>query len=237
MKMVQENGIEKNTLFIFTSEQGSMFPHGKWTCYDIGTHVEFIARWPGHIKPGSVTEAMVQYVDVVPTLIEAAGGEPIKGLDGRSFLPVLLGKTDKHNDFVYGVHTTNGIASGSKCYPVRSIRTKTHKLILNLMPDAVFKNMLIRKDRENFWKSWVKKAKTNPEAARLVNMYQKRPAVELYDLRKDMYELNNIAEDPANRKLIAGLRRHLEDWMKQQGDLGIKTETMKKNKKRQKRKG
>ena len=59
-----------------------------------------------------------------PTLIDAAEGEPIDGLDGRSFLPVLLGDTDEHNEVVYGVHTTRGIIAGTPGgYPIRSIRT------------------------------------------------------------------------------------------------------------------
>ena len=96
-------------------------------------------RYIATVKAGSVAHAMVQYVDVVPTLIEAAGGDPTgidtgrpdangnTGFDGRSFLDILLGKTDKHNDVVYGAHTTRGIIAGSECYPVRSIRTETHK--------------------------------------------------------------------------------------------------------------
>ncbi len=57
-------------------------------------------------------------------------------------------------------------------------------------------------------------------------MYQHRPAEELYDLRVDPYELKNIAADPANRELVASLRKRLEDWMKEQGDRGVETEML-----------
>jgi len=225
MELVRDAGVKQDTIFIFTSEQGAQFPHAKWTCYDTGLHVSLLVRWPGRIAPGSVSGAMVQYVDVVPTLVDAAGGRPIKGLDGRSFLPVLLGKTDKHNDVVYGVHTTKGIIAGTpEGYPIRSIRTQTHKYIMNLNHQAAFHNVLIGGDREGYWKSWLERAKTDPGAAKIVRWYEHRPAEELYDIVNDPYELKNLADDPANRPLIDSLRKRLEAWMQQQGDKGLETE-------------
>jgi len=224
IKLLRQAGAEKNTIFIYTSEQGAQMPHGKWTCYDVGLHVALVVRWPVRIKAGSIAHAMVQYVDVVPTLVEAAGGKVPEGLDGRSFLPVLLGETDRHNEFVYGAHTTRGIIAGSECYPVRSIRSETHKYIWNLNHKTTFHNVLIERDTGRYWSSWVEKARTDKTAAKLVNLYQHRPAEELYDLREDPYELNNIAGDPAQAQLKASLRKRLQAWMKQQGDLGNETE-------------
>jgi uncharacterized sulfatase len=234
--VIRKHKLEENTLFIYTSEQGAQFPHGKWTCYDVGLAVELIARWLGRIRPGSVSDAMIHYVDVMPTLIDVAGAKPIKGLDGRSFLDVLLGKKDEHRSVVYGVHTTRGIIDGSECYPIRSIRTATHKYIMNLNADTSFRNVLITRDKENYWRSWVERAKKDAKAAKLVEMYQHRPAEELYDLRRDPYELNNIAPDPANRELVASLRKRLEDWMKKQGDRGVETEMLAFERQRRKKK-
>jgi len=236
MKLLTGAGAEEGTIFLYTSEQGAQMPHGKWTCYDVGLHVGLVVRWPGRVKPGSVAQAMVQYVDVAPTLVEAAGGEPTKidtgrpdahgdrGFDGRSFLGVLLGRTDKHQEAVYGVHTTRGIIAGSECYPVRSVRTETHKYIWNPNHQTQFHNVLIASDTGGYWSSWVAKAKTDPQAAKLVEMYHTRPAEELYDLRRDPYELNNLAADPKLAELKASLRKKLDAWMTQQGDLGNATE-------------
>jgi uncharacterized sulfatase len=128
LDIVDRSGQRNNTIVIFTSEQGASFPSGgKWTCYDTGLKTAFIVRWPEKVEAGVRTGAMTQYVDVVPTLIEAGGGKPEqietgrpdahddKGLDGKSFLGVLLGKTNEHRDYVYGVHTTRGIIRGSAC--------------------------------------------------------------------------------------------------------------------------
>ena len=235
MKAVDETGAANNTIFIFTSEQGAQFPFGKWTCYDIGLRVAMVVRWPKRVKAGSTTDAMVQYVDVVPTLIEAAGAEPGKidtgrpdangktGFDGRSFLNVLLGKTDKHNEVVFGVHTTQGIISG-KPYPIRSIRNRTHKYIMNLMPDSAFQNIVTENDRQGLWKAWLRDAKSNKKAAFLAGKYQHRPAEELYNLTDDPYEMKNLAGQAKNRTLMDELKGKLQAWMAQQGDEGIATE-------------
>ena len=90
MNIVKKHGVEENTILIFTSEQGSGIPHGKWTCYDVGLHVAFIVRWPGVVKAGSVTDAMVEYVDIVPTLLEAVAVKRLKGLTARAFCRCCL---------------------------------------------------------------------------------------------------------------------------------------------------
>jgi uncharacterized sulfatase len=261
MDLVAQSGEQENTIFLYGSEQGAQFPHCKWTCYDTGLRTALVIRWPGHVAPGRVTDAMVQYVDILPTLIEAAGGHPRKidtgrvnpgssrdtaedrgdaeerdsaedrasqqrnGFDGLSFLNVLLGKEETHRDHVYGVHTTRGIKFGSASYPVRSIRTKTHKLIWNLNHEDPFQNILTGgRDRGEYWDSWVEKAASDPQAAELVARYQRRGEFELYDLRSDPYELHDLADDPKLGQMREALRTRLQQWMQQQGDQGLDTE-------------
>ena len=233
MRILAETGHEKNTALIFTTEQGAQYPGCKWTCYENGLNVGFIVRWPGVVKPGSVSDAMIHYVDVTPTLVEMAGGKPIAGLDGRSFLGVLQGKTDRHNTVTYGVHTQmNAIGTPPTGYPVRSIRAGRWKYIMNLNHTVTFNNALIKNDKENYWESWVREGKTDPRAAKLVKRYLNRPAEELYDLSKDPHELNNVATDPKREKLKSRLKSRLEKWMVSQGDMGMATElAARKNKK------
>jgi len=225
MNLVKQSGRADNTMLIYTSEQGAQFPRGKWTCYDTGLRTATVIRWPGRIKPGSVTDAMVQYVDIVPTLVDAAGGAPIDGLDGRSFLDVLLGRSDAHRDAVFGIHTTRGIINGSPSYPIRSIRTRDFKLIWNLQHEAPFMNVLQTGDSGGYWKSWVAKAEAgDARAKRFVDGYRHRPQFELYDLRDDPHELNNLADAPAQADRKKDLHARLKQWMQQQGDEGIATE-------------
>ena len=234
MKILRETKQEDNTAMIFTTEQGAQYPGCKWTCYENGLNVGFIVRWPGQVKPGSVSDAMIHYVDVAPTLVEMAGGEAIKGLDGRTFLGVLRGKTKRHNSVTYGVHTQmNAIGSPPTGYAVRSIRAGKWKYIMNLNHKVTFKNALTQNDKENYWASWVRTAKTDPKAARLLKRYLNRPAEQLYDLSKDPHEVNNLAGREKQAKVKARLKQQLQDWMTSQGDLGQATEMAAKRNKKQ----
>jgi len=225
--LLKKHNLEQNTLFVYASDHGYDI-YAKWSCYEAGLHVPFIVRWPGNVKPGTVTDAMVSFVDVLPTFVEVAGGRPLKNIDGRSFLPVLVGQKNRHNEVVFGAHTTRGIISG-KAYPIRSVRTHTHKYIRNLNPDGKFQ--CVSTHGHNYkeidyglWGSWKQKAKNDTFAAERVRTFQHRPAEEMYDLTKDPYELNNLADDPAQQGLLATLAQKLDDWMKQQGDRGMEAE-------------
>jgi arylsulfatase A-like enzyme len=219
MKMLKETGKDKNTLVIFLGEQGPQFPGGKWTLYDNGAHSSMIARLPGVVKPGTVTDAIVQFEDITPTLIDLAGGKPISYLDGKSFLSVLQGKSSTHRDLAYGIH--NNIPEGT-AFPIRSVDDGRYKMIVNLTPAKSYyiKYSMNTENNKLAFTSWVEKAKTDPAAKKLVGRVVTHPPIELYDTLKDPYELNNLAGDPTYKSTIAKFRTKLDAWMKQQGDTG-----------------
>ncbi len=228
MNIVKKSGRMENTLVIFTSEQGSgTIPFAKWTLYDAGLKTAFLVKYPGKVKPGSRNTAMTQYVDIVPALIDIAGGDPTKintgvkdangytGFDGKSFKNILLGKSNELRNIVFGVQTTRGIINGSESYPIRSARNKNYLYIHNLQPNNTFQNVLIKTP---LFKSWQSK-----EPAR-ANAYMHRPEEELYDVVKDPFQLVNIAGDPSLKNEKEQLKTALASFMKQQGDKGIATE-------------
>lgn len=232
---IDRSGKDGNTMVIFTSEQGSGFPFAKWTCYDLGLKTSFIIKWPGHISPGTRSNALTQYVDVVPTLLEAVGGNPenidtgIKeeripgGFDGRSFLDILLQRSEHHREYVYGVQTTRGIGRGSACYPVRSVRSGRFKYIWNLNHREAFYNM-VTANRNSIFYNWLKATEDDPARHNWVKKYMLRPAEELYDLEADPFEMTNIADQPEYDVVKEELRKELEQWMERQGDMGGETE-------------
>jgi uncharacterized sulfatase len=222
LSILKKHGLDNNSLVIFTSEQGDGLPFAKWTCYDSGLQNALVARWPGRIKAGSISDAMIEYVDVVPTFVDAAGGKPSPVLEGRSYLGVLLGKTDEHKEYVYGLQTTRGINNGSDHFGIRQIRSRQFKYIVNLTPEAKFQNVVVKNNA--IYASWKKKAKTDPDAAEKIRRYENRPAEELYDVVKDKYEWNNLADDPKYAKVKGELCEKLFKWMQQQGDKGQATE-------------
>ena len=237
MNVVEQSGQADHTIFLFTSEQGSAFPFAKWTCYDLGLKTGLIIRWPGRIRSGTRNSAMVQYVDILPTLLEATDADPAEfdtgrpgapdggnGFDGKSFLSVLLGQKHSHRDYIFGAHTTKGIINGSPSYPIRAVRSASLKYIRNLSHEAAFSNVNTRPGGGGgVWQSWLDAGQKTRARA---DFYVHRPAEELYDLGKDPYELHNVINDPTYRTHVADLQTRLSHWMKQQADLGLQTEQL-----------
>ena len=220
--LLEKHGLSKNTLVMVVSEQGNGFPFAKWTCYDHGLQSAMIVRWPGKVKAGAVTDAMVEYVDVTPTFVDVAGGKPLKGLDGKSFLPVLRGETQTHKQHVFGIMTTRGINNGTDAFAIRSVRDTRYKLILNLNHESKFTNACTASPA---FKSMVAKAAAGDATAkRLVHAYHHRPAVELFDLKTDPLEMTNLAGQTDLKKVETHLRAELAAWRKAQGDEGVATE-------------
>lgn len=212
-----------DTLLLFTSDHGSQFPFGKWNLYDTGVRTPLVISWPAKIAPGSTSTAMVSWIDLLPTLLAAAGGTPPKDISGRSFLDVLTGKTKQHREQIFLTHSADGKMNQ---YPMRGVRTARYKLIRNLDPAAEHHTHVDKAERKEhpYWTSWAMKAMTDPVAAKLVAQYHHRPAEEFYDLDTDPNEERNLIDDPASQKPIAELRTALAAWMKEQGDEGMPTE-------------
>ena len=222
LKLLDDTGLAKNTLVMFSSEQGWALGFAKWTNWNLGVHTALIARWPGRIKPGSQTDALVQMADVVPTFIEAAGGAAgQQKLDGSSFLSVLTGKAEKHRTYVYGMH--NNLPEGEP-YPIRYVRDEKYHYIVNLTPDVPYheKHVMAANSRLVWWPA-LKTAETqgNAKAIALLKKFHNRPAEELYLVDKDPYEMDNLADDPAHARAKERLRAELKRWMKQQNDPGV----------------
>ncbi|MDR3268481.1 MAG: sulfatase [Tannerella sp.] len=229
LEVLEKSGKLENTLVLFLGEQGPQMPFGKWTCFRYGQHSALIARYPQRIKAGTTHDALVQYEDILPTLMDFAGGDVIEGIDGTSFLPVLFGQKKEHRKWSYGIH--NNIPEGT-AYPVRSIQDKRYKLIVNLTPDVPYfeKHEMNVNNKDEVWSYWLETAKSDTYAKFLTDRFVHRPAIEFYDLEKDPWELNNLAEHRQYAKRIANMRTALEKWMQQQGDSGIAMDVEFKNK-------
>lgn len=168
-----------------------------------------------------VNNALIEYVDILPTFIEAAGGTVPSVLDGKSLLPVLQGKTKEHKEYVFGKMTTRGSSRGSESFGIRSIRSHRFKYLWNFTPEIKFQNACTNLA---IFKSWRDKAASDPDAAQKVHRYEHRPKEELYEITMDPYEWNNLADDPKYAKVKAELRKHLLEWMEAMGDKGQQTE-------------
>ena len=210
-----------DTIVIALSEQGSSFPFAKWTCSEAGVGSGMIIRWPGHVAPGSRTRALVEYVDVVPTILDATKTETSRSLDGRSFLPVLLGDARTHKRFVFSEQTSRGINEGPRWYGMRSVRDERWRLVHNLTAEIPYRTAL---DTSGWFASWVRAAATDPEAAAIVARHRHRREWELYDAEADPHCQVNRIDDASLASEIAALKSELAAWMQSQGDKGQETE-------------
>ncbi|MCR9199993.1 MAG: sulfatase-like hydrolase/transferase [Planctomycetaceae bacterium] len=213
--------MSQDLLFVHSSDHGSQWPFAKWNLYDYGIRVPLIVSRPGHIEAGSRVDALVSWVDLLPTLIDIGDGQlPLK-LDGRSFAKVLTGQTSQHRDLIFTTHTGDGTKN---IFPIRSVRDSRWKLIHNLHPEFAHTNHsdLDRKPMAGgYWTEWAALAKTDDRAAAIVGRYFERPEWELFDLQKDKWEQHNLIDDPAHQARVAELRQKLAAWMEQQGDTGL----------------
>jgi uncharacterized sulfatase len=226
---LEATGQSENTIVMFTSEQGAQFPGCKWTNWDTGVHTALMVRWPGKIKGGVRTKALVQYADFVPTILEACGGNAEgKPLDGTSFFPVLIGKTDRHRDYAFGMH--NNIPEGP-AYPIRSVTDGEFHYIRNLLPDETYieKHLMgVKGDgllNNPYWGTWIWDSTTSKRTYELVKRYMHRPAEQLYRLSSDRYEMENLIDKPEHALMKLQLSAQLDDWMRSQGDPGVEQDT------------
>lgn len=210
----------KNTFVLFSSDHGAQWPFGKWNLYDTGTRVPMIVRWGGHVRPGTRTDAMVSWVDILPTLVDVGGGKPSTEIDGKSFAPLLRGQMSfKGRSEIYTTHNNDGSIN---VYPMRSVRTDRWKYISNLHPEYVYTTHIDqwvkRVDSGKYFPSWREAAQKDPAAKAIVDSYYRRPAEELYDLQADPNEMHNLAGDPRHADVLKSLRSKLAAWRADQQD-------------------
>ena len=195
--------LDENTLFIYSADHGVS---GKFTVKDIGLKVPFVVRWPKVIKPGTTSNQLIHYTDVLPTFMNIAGGKATEDVDGNSFLPLLQGEDVEINKYVYGVRTNQNILN-SEVFPSRMIRDKRYKYIRNFNALEVVEQNLTGKPNVDYF------------IKRGANAHKNEPFEELYDLQNDPFEQNNLANNPELLPIKQKLIKDMFSWMKSQGDI------------------
>ena len=201
LKLLDKHDQSEKSLVFYADDHGK--DRGKYTSYDSGLKVAFMARWPGKVAAGR-TDALVSFADFVPTMIELAGGSP-KGFDGKSLLPVLTDQSKNHHDFVYGV-TVNQGTLGRHVFPQRSIHDGRYHYIYNFNTiEKLAREEKAGKELDFFLKKGAEKYPDYREEM-------------LFDTQADPHELSNIAALPEHAALKQKLKEQLFRWMKEQND-------------------
>ncbi len=215
LEALREAGCERNTLVIFLSDNGMAFPFSKTNCYLHSTKTPWIVRWPETVNPGSRDSThFVSGIDLMPTILDAAGVEPPSGMDGNSFLPLLRGEKQDGRDFVF----TQFHQTAAKCnYPMRCVQNHRFGYIFNPWSNGerVFKN---ESQSGRTMKAMQAAAEDDPDIAERVNMFLYRVPEELYDFKNDPHALTNLVDDPRYDAELKKLQARLEKWMEETGD-------------------
>lgn len=217
-----------NTIVIVTSDNGMPFPRAKANVYDGGARVPLVVRWPRVVAGGRVVDALVSLTDLAPTILEATGLKPVGVMTGHSLLPLFKGEAQPGRDRVFIERERHAnVRRGDLGYPVRAIRTKEHLYIRNFRSDRWPAG-----DPERYFavgrygdidggpsKSLLLDGPDDPRFARYFRLATaKRPAEELYDLKTDPDQLENVAGAARYRNVQQRLRAELDRWLRETGD-------------------
>lgn len=198
LALLEKHELVDSTVVIYVNDNEAHGPRTKYTLYDTGLIVPCIVRWPGHTTPGRVTDAMISFIDFLPTLVELAGGAADPEWDGKSMIDVWNGTTDDHHAELYFSFTGVGVGNGrhETPYPIRGWRTDRYKYLRNL----------------------------NHTIGHPMQGGVMLPAEELYDVRADPNERNNLADEPALLEVKQRMRIEVDRWMQETNDRGIESE-------------
>ena len=216
LTLIEEKGELENTLVVISGDNGLPFPRSKVEIYDSGTHVPLAISWPAAIKGGRVVDDFVNLAELGPTFMEAAGLKPLKTMTTKSFINILMsqeqGQVDSKRNKTFtgrGYHDFQCRADDTG-YPARALRTADFLYIRNYEPDRWPSGdpITFRENRGKYGevdpsptKAFMEANHKNIKFIRLYKLaFEKRPNEELYDLRTDPSQLNNLAKNPKYEK-------------------------------------
>ncbi len=217
LRQLEEDGLAENTIVFHWSDHGPL-PRGKRWPYDAGIHVPLIVRWPGGLEPGSVSEQLVSTVDLGPTVLSLAGVPIPAHMQGCPFLGPEAGPP---REYVFASRDRYDEAYDM----VRAARDRRFKYIRHYHPELPYLLWVPYRNRhpivQEMWRLYMAGELSGPQ---LLLFQESRPIEELYDTQADPFEIRNLAGDPAYQGELERLRRALDGWRQEVGDLGEEPE-------------
>ncbi|MBI9016632.1 MAG: sulfatase [Phycisphaerae bacterium] len=214
---LEKSGKADNTMIIYFGDHGAQFSRGKCSVYEASLRVPLIVSWPGMTKKGYVARELVSTLDLLPTMMMASGGAQSKSFAGKPLQPLLAGKADKDfNEYFYGFTTGASPNLMTVQYSVRDIRYKLICTPQNNKFPTVLSEAYANRLNAHFAGGTSKEEidASGDKAKEIYNVYAYPPKYELYDLRNDPCEFDNLADNKkyaeVKVKLIKALAAHQE---------------------------
>jgi arylsulfatase A-like enzyme len=214
LQFLEAQGVAQNTVVFLTGDHGRGLPRSKRWVYDSGIHVPLIVRWPGQLKPGSLREDLVCFIDFAPTVLALAGAEIPSTLQGQVFLGP---KAAPERKYVFAARDRMDETFDR----IRAVRSKHYAYIRNFHPELPYAQRIEYAEEMPTLQAW----RRLDEQGKLLGPQKlffapSKPAEELYDVNADPHEIHNLADSPVHRSVLKEMRGALENWMEQTHDLG-----------------
>ncbi len=218
LKWLDDKKLADNTLVVFFGDHGWGMSRGKRWLYDSGLRTPLLLRWPGKIKPGSVREDLVAFLDLAPTFLTAAGAKVPDRMQGRNF----LGEGVKERDYIFAARDRMDETFDR----IRAVRDKRFKYIRNYYPELPYAQTILYMDEmPTMQVSRKLNAGGKLTGPQKLFFAPTKPKEELYDCEADPHEIKNLADDPTQAVKLTELRAALDKWVKESNDLGEVPET------------
>jgi len=206
---VRAQGLEENTYFIFCADNGRPFPRCKTRLYDSGIKTPFIMVCPGGVS--NRVEALVSSIDFAPTILELAGIPRCGRFQGVSLVPLLDGSKASVRDYVFSEHNWHVYSAHE-----RMVRSGDWVYLRNAWPELQSRcvesmsGFPAGRELRAFYARGILKEEQ-------LDVFRiPRPAEELYNVRKDPYQLKNLASVRVD--VVESLRAVLDRWVVETGD-------------------
>ena len=223
LQQLAADGLTENTIVFYWSDHGDGVPRAKRSLYDSGLRVPLMIRWPKTLAPpwsaGAVSDQMVSFIDLAPTVLALAGVEVPLHLQGR----VLVGsKAAPAPEFVFAARDRMDIEYDM----MRSARDARYLYIRNAAPGLPYAGLIPYRNQSAIMQEWLRlQAAGQLSGPPALWMRTTRPAEELYDTTTDPHQIRDLAAEPAHRVTLERLRQAVTDWMTRIGDQGLTNES------------
>ena len=221
IQQLKDDGLYENTIIFFWSDHGVGLPRAKRWLYDSGTHIPMIVRIPEALRfsgqgvPNQQNDRLVSSIDFGPTVLNLAGLNVPKHVQGQAFLGANL---PEPRDYVYGARDR----MDERYDIIRMVRDKRFKYIRNYEPLKTFYQYMNTPEKG----ATMADLRSRFEAGTLRHEAKAffaptKPIEELYDTERDPHELTNLAADPAFESRLTTMREAHLAWVKDTRDLGL----------------
>ncbi len=217
---LKNEGLSENTIVFYYADNGGVLCRSKRFCYDSGLRIPFILRVPPKFrylapdKPGTRTDRIISFVDLAPTMLSLANIPVPTHMQGKAFLGPQAGEPREYACSFRG-------RMDERYDMVRTVRDMQFRYIRNYMPHRIYGQHI-----EYLWKaaatqSWERMYREG-KCDRIQRLFwEPKPAEELYDLKADPHEVNNLADSPEYQDILLKMRKACLDWQRDIRDTGF----------------